>query len=480
MKVIPIILTGGFGKRLWPISRSNSPKQLSNLVGKRSMLQLTANRIKEVKNLSNDLILICNEEYKFSVDRQLKEIGIDNPTILVEPGSRNTAPAAFVASLQATKINKSEESLLLIMPSDHLIEDTDSFVETIDEASKVAMEGKLVTLGIQPTGPSTNYGYIKVLENIDFNKTFYSVEAFIEKPEAKLAEEFIDDGNFLWNSGIFLFRADTFQDEMKKYNKELSNYGSLSLERAKLQNNFIQLDSDSFLKSQDISIDYALMEKTNNAFMVPLKSDWNDLGNWSALYDISFKDKKENVLLGDIIAEDTHNSYLSSSSRLIATLGLENIVVVDTPDVTFISTRDKVGDIKKIYNRLLDEGRSEKDLHRKVIRPWGWYDSLEKGKNFQVKRIGIFPGSSISLQKHTHRSEHWIAIKGKGKVTINNENFDIERNQSTYIEKQDIHRLENTGKEDLEIIEVQIGDYLGEDDILRFDDLYGRVEDKEE
>ena len=349
MKVIPIILTGGFGKRLWPISRSNSPKQLSNLVGKRSMLQLTANRIKEVKNLSNDLILICNEEYKFSVDRQLKEIGIDNPTILVEPGSRNTAPAAFVASLQATKINKSEESLLLIMPSDHLIEDTDSFVETINEASKVAMEGKLVTLGIQPTGPSTNYGYIKVLENIDFNKTFYSVEAFIEKPEAKLAEEFIDDGNFLWNSGIFLFRADTFQDEMKKYNKELSNYGSLSLERAKLQNNFIQLDSDSFLKSQDISIDYALMEKTNNAFMVPLRSDWNDLGNWSALYDISFKDKKENVLLGDIIAEDTHNSYLSSSSRLIATLGLENIVVVDTPDVTFISTRDKVGDIQKIY-----------------------------------------------------------------------------------------------------------------------------------
>ena len=472
MEIVPIILTGGLGKRLWPISRSQFPKQLTSLVGEQTMLQNTAKRIKGLSNLGDEIIALCNEDHKFLVANQLSEVNISNPTILVEPVSRNTAIAIFIASLQAITNKDPKEVVLLVLPSDHLIQDIEQFHLSINKAAEVAMDGKLVTLGVTPNGPSTLYGYIKKLDNSEEN--YISVEAFIEKPNLEKAEQFIADGNYLWNSGMFLFRADILQDELNRHSKEITKIGKKAFENAESNAGFIHLESSSFKQAPDLSIDYALMEKTDNAAVIPLNSDWNDLGSWQSLHDISPKDKEGNASSGDVILEETKNSYIRSEDRLIVTLGMEDMIVVDTADVTFITNKNSVSKIDQINKRLKQDQRKEKDQNRKIYRPWGWYDSLESGEGFQVKRISVSPGSSISLQKHEHRSEHWIVVKGKGKVTNGEETFFLEVNQSTYIEKGTIHRLENLEEYDLEIIEVQSGGYLGEDDIVRFDDIYGR------
>jgi len=472
MEVTPIILTGGSGKRLWPISRSQYPKQFLPLINEKTILQNTAERLNGLDNLSEDLIVLCNEDHKFLVSEQLKLTALKDPTIIVEPVSRNTAIAIYVASLHATLNKDARESILLILPSDHLIEDTNGFHSSINKAINSAKEGKLVTLGVTPTGPSSDYGYIK--KGNPFNLNCHEVEKFIEKPETRLAENFLQQGGYLWNSGMFIFRADVLQKELSIFSNDITSSGNKAYESAGYKNNFIELESHSFSKSPDISIDHALMEKTKNALVAPLESGWSDLGGWGALNKSEKKDNNGNVALGDVVMRDTKNSYISSPHKLTATLGLEDLTIVNTPDALLIASKDKLKDINLLVSDLSDLGRKEKDFHRKVYRPWGWYDSLESGDNFQVKRICVLPGSSISLQKHFHRSEHWTIIKGEAKITCGSKVALMKEDESIYIPKEAKHRLENLSNFPVEIIEVQYGSYLGEDDIERFEDMFGR------
>ena len=468
MEVIPIILTGGSGKRLWPISRSQYPKQFLPLVNEMTMLQDTASRLNGIDNISNELIAVCNEDHKYLVSKQLAEINIKDPAIIVEPVPKNTAAAIYAASLYATYQRDPRESILLILPSDHFIDDIDEFLASINKASDIAKEGKLVTLGVNPTKPSSEYGYIKKEEL--GNK----VEKFIEKPEIEIAEGFLKEGGYFWNSGMFIFRADTLQQELKIFSKKTTENGDKSFTNSESKDGFIQLELESFKECPDISIDYALMEKTDNACVVPLNAGWSDLGSWTALHDISDKDDYGNTITGDVILRNTKDSYISSPDKLTTVLGVKGLTVVNTPDALFISSNQAINDINLLFSDLTNLNRSEKDLHRKVFRPWGWYDSLEKGDTFQVKRICVLPGSSISLQRHFHRSEHWTVVKGEGKVTCGNKISFLKENESIYIPKETIHRLENVSIRPVEIIEVQYGDYLGEDDIERLEDMFGR------
>ena len=471
MHVIPIILTGGSGTRLWPLSRSTMPKQFLSLFGQETMLQLTIQRLEGIRGLENQHIALCNESHKFLVADQLKAIGINNPSIIVEPVSRNTAIAIYIASLQATLSREAKDTILLILPSDHLIKNKEKFRESVEEACNEAKKGKLVTLGITPDEPNTGYGYI--LKKDDGTT---GVEKFIEKPSVDKAKEFSRDGRYLWNSGIFVFRADILQEEMSSYAKEIVDIGNKSFESSTSKNNFIELELEVFKNSPNTSIDYALMEHTDNASVVPMSAEWSDLGGWKELYDSQQKDVEGNVISGDVIQFNTKNSYINSSDKLVTTIGIEDLNIINTPDVLLIADKNRTdsNDIKNLVLHLEKSNRKEKDINRKVYRPWGWYDSLEQGSGFQVKRISVSPGCSISLQRHFHRSEHWVIVKGEGRITVDTDTFDLKENQSVYIPKEAIHRLENIRNTPVEIIEVQYGSYLGEDDIERFDDIFGR------
>ena len=474
MKITPVILSGGSGTSLWPLSRKLYPKQYLPLLEEQTMLQATLERLEGLENLA-DPIVICNVEHRFLVAEQLQQIGIKNPTILLEPIGKNTAPAIAVVAhyIEANaERSKGGGDLLLILSADHVIQDISAFHQAIKIASEQAVNGKLVTFGIVPTHPYTGYGYIKT-GGVPYDSVA-AIEKFEEKPSQSTAQQYLEEGNYLWNSGMFLFQSNQLLKELAIHTEGIVETTLQSVQNATKDLDFIWLESEAFAATTSESIDYALMEKTDQAVVVPLGSGWNDIGSWSALHEIGNKDENNNVIRGDVISTETTNSYIKADHHMVVTIGVDNLIVVDTSDATLIATKDKVQQVKQVVEQLQQKGRCEEQLHRKVYRPWGWYDSIDKGERFQVKRICVNPGASISLQKHSHRAEHWIVVTGTAKVTNGDKIEFLSENQSTYIPIGTMHRLENTGKLPLELIEVQSGSYLGEDDIERFEDKYGR------
>ncbi len=483
INIIPVILSGGSGTRLWPLSREQYPKQYLPLIGSNTMLQETMLRLNGIVDLS-DPIIICNADHRFLVAEQCQQIDIANPTILLEPVGRNTAPAIAAAALQSLK--NSDDSVLLVLSADHVIQDIQAFHDAINIARKQAQIGKLVTFGIVPTDAAIGYGYIKSQDELSTGKrrcpraskhsndSAFNVEEFVEKPDLKTAQSYLEQGNYLWNSGMFMFQADILIDELTAHSPDIVVSVKDAVNNAAQDLDFIRLDKVAFESSPSNSIDYALMEKSNNVVVVPLDADWNDIGSWSALYDIGVKDINGNVINGDVIIQDTTNTYIHANHHLVVTIGVDNLIVVDTPDATFIATQNKAQEVKSIVESMQDKNRCESGTHRKVYRPWGWYDSIECGEHFQVKRLQINPGAKLSLQMHHKRAEHWVVVNGSALVTNGNEVFTLTEGESTYIPIGVKHSLENKNNTPLEIIEVQSGTYLGEDDIVRYEDNYGR------
>jgi len=469
MKMVPVILSGGSGTRLWPLSRKQYPKQYLPLASDNTMLQETILRLNGLDNLA-DPIIVCNADHRFLVAEQCQQISIKSPTILLEPVGRNTAPAIAAAALQSLK--DSDGSMLLVLSADHVIQDVESFHQAINIASNQAQEGKLVTFGIVPTDANTGYGYIKASK--DNTDGVYKVEEFVEKPDLKTAQTYLEQGNYLWNSGMFMFQAHTFINELTTHSPDIVTSVNNAVNNAGQDLDFIRLEKQSFESSPSDSIDYVLMEKSNNVVVVPLDAQWNDIGAWPALYDIGNKDANGNVTKGDVIIQDTTNTYINADHHMVAAIGVDNLIIIDTPDVTFIATQDKAQEVKSIVESLQASCRCESSAHRKVYRPWGWYDSIESGEYFQVKRLHVKPSAKLSLQMHHKRAEHWVVVSGTATVTNGEQTFSLEKGESTYIPLGITHALENATNEPLEIIEVQSGTYLGEDDIIRFEDMYGR------
>lgn len=470
MKITPVILSGGSGTRLWPMSRKDYPKQFLALLDNYTMLQETVIRIKNFENLENPII-ICHEDHRFLVAEQCKKIGLNNPTILLEPISRNTAPAITAAAILA--IQKNKHANLLVLSADHLIKDSKEFQKSIKKAQKHIKVNKLVTFGIVPGDPNIGYGYIKKSSSSNYGA--FNVIKFIEKPDLEKAKLYLKQSDYLWNSGIFMFKAETFINELNLYFPDIVELIGQAVKSLIQDLDFIRLGKKSYEKCINISIDYALLEKTKKIVVIPLNSEWNDVGTWSALYDISNKDKNGNVLKGDIICKNTTNSLIHGNDKLLVTIGVENLIIVDTSDAILVTKYDQSQNIKEIINMMEKNGRLELKNHTKVYRPWGWFDSLETGKNFQVKKLHINPGERLSLQFHNKRAEHWVVISGTGTVTNGEKIFNLTKGESTYIPIKRIHSLENKTQENLEIIEVQIGNYLGEDDIVRINDIYNRI-----
>lgn len=466
--IIPTIMCGGSGTRLWPLSRSLTPKQFLPLINDTSMLQDTLLRL---PTTCADPIFICNEEHRFLLAEQVRQLNIASSDILLEPEGKNTAPAIALAALKA--IQKDKSALLLVLAADHVIEDKAAFHDAINKAVIASDENKLVTFGIVPTKPETGYGYIKYKE-ID-SKDFCDVESFVEKPNAEIAESYLASGDYLWNSGMFLFKASRYLEELEKFRPDILQACQQAMAKVEKDLDFTRPDSKAFMQCADESIDYAVMEKTKDAVVVPLDAGWSDVGSYSALWEVCEQDSKQNVIKGDVIAHGTSNSYIHSQNKLIATLGVDNLVIIDTPDAVLVANKDEVQNVKEIVNELKAQQRPEVKLHREVYRPWGKYDSVDNGERFQVKRITVNPGAKLSVQMHHHRAEHWIIVSGTAKVTLDDETILLSENQSTYIPIGVVHALENPGKLPLEMIEVQSGSYLGEDDIVRFEDRYGRA-----
>jgi len=473
MKIIPVILSGGSGTRLWPLSRKQYPKQYLPLAGDNTMLQETILRLSGLDNLA-DPIIVCNADHRFLVAEQCQQIDIKNPIILLEPVGRNTAPAIAAAALQSLK--DSDDAILLVLSADHVIQDFDAFHKAINIANQQAQSGKLATFGIVPTDANTGYGYIK--SSKDNNNGAYKVEEFVEKPDLKTAEFYLEQGGYLWNSGMFMFQAHTFIKELTTHAPNIVTSVNNAVNNAVQDLDFIRLEKQAFKSSPSDSIDYALMEKSNNVVVVPLDAQWNDIGAWSALYDIGIKDGQGNVIKGDVITQDTTNTYINADHHMVAVIGVDNLIIIDTPDATFIATQDKAQEVKNIVESLQASGRCESRAHRKVYRPWGWYDSIESGEYFQVKRLHVKPGAKLSLQMHHKRAEHWVVVSGTATVTNGEQTYSLNKGESTYVPLGVTHALGNQANEPLEIIEVQSGTYLGEDDIVRFEDIYGRVDNK--
>ncbi|MFW3174812.1 mannose-1-phosphate guanylyltransferase/mannose-6-phosphate isomerase [Xanthomonas phaseoli] len=464
--VLPIILSGGSGTRLWPLSRESYPKQFLPLVGDKSMLQSTWLRAAPVAGHAP--IVVANEEHRFMAAEQLQQLGVKPSAILLEPKGRNTAPAIAVAALEATR--DGADPLLLVLPSDHVIQNEAAFQAAVTLAAAAAEQGKLVTFGIKPTAPETGYGYIKASAGTGASP----VERFVEKPDLATAQSYLASGEYYWNSGMFLFRASRYLEELRKFHPAIADACQKAWENGKRDADFTRLDKDAFAASPSDSIDYAVMEKTADAVVVPLDAGWNDVGSWSSLLDVSNQDAQGNAHHGDVIQLDCQNTY-AYGSRLIAMVGLEDVVVVETPDAVLVGHRDRIQEVKDVVSQIKTAGRSEATWHRKVYRPWGAYDSIDMGQRHQVKRITVKPGAVLSLQMHHHRAEHWIVVSGTAEVTRGEEVLLLTENQSTYIPLGVTHRLRNPGKLPLELIEVQSGSYLGEDDIVRFEDTYGRA-----
>jgi len=470
MQITPVILSGGSGTRLWPLSRKQYPKQYLPLAGDNTMLQETILRLNGLDNLAEPII-ICNADHRFLVAEQCEQIDIINPIILLEPVGRNTAPAIAAAALQSLK--DSDDAVLLVLSADHVIQDIKAFHAAIDIASNQAQEGKLATFGIVPTDANTGYGYIKASKEDDNGA--HKVEKFVEKPDLQTAQAYLEQGNYLWNSGMFMFKAATLIDELTTHSPEIVTSVNNAVNNAEQDLDFIRLDKQAFESSPSDSIDYALMEKSDNVVVVLLDAQWNDIGSWSALHDIAAKDSNGNAIQGDVFTEDTTNTYIHANHHMVATIGVQDLVIVDTPNATLIATKDKAQEVKKIVERLQEQDREEQFYHRKVYRPWGWYDSIEVGLHFQVKRLHVNPGAKLSLQMHHKRAEHWVVVSGTATAINGEEVLTLKEGDSTYIPIGTTHGLENKTNEQLEIIEVQSGTYLGEDDIVRFEDIYGRL-----
>ena len=487
MKVLPVVLCGGAGTRLWPMSRENFPKQLLALNGDQSLLQQTAARLLGLKSPRGEAAaapyVVCNEEHRFLVAEQLRGCGAADATLLLEPFGRGTAPALTLAAIEAVT---DDDPVLVAMPSDHVIARPADFAAAVAQGAKLAAAGYLVTFGVPPTAPETGYGYILGGRPIDISggPEAQFVDAFAEKPDAARAAEYLESGRYLWNSGIFAVRASVWIECVSALHREMFESCERALRLAKRDGASVHLDAAAFEACPCDSIDYAVMENICGqntgelsalAAMVSLDAGWSDVGAWSALWDIEDKDADGNVIHGDVQASETHNALLISQHRLLACVGLDDVVVIETPDAVMVAHRDKAQDVKAVVTRLRAAGRTECVAHRKVQRPWGSYDSIDNGERFQVKRIVVEPGASLSLQMHYHRAEHWIVVKGTARVWRGDDEFLLTENHSTYIPMGVRHRLENPGRVPLEIIEVQSGAYLGEDDIVRFEDRYGRV-----
>ena len=470
-KLQPVLLSGGSGTRLWPLSREAYPKQFLALAGPDTMLQATWLRVAAIADAAP--IVVANEEHRFLVAEQLRQSGAPTPAIILEPVGRNTAPAIAAAALQA--MADGEDPLLLVLPSDHVVRDDDAFRAAVGDAISVAEQGALVTFGIVPTMPETGFGYIqaKAGEAASVGNV-RRVARFVEKPDAATAQMYLDAGDYYWNSGMFLFRASRYLHELERFRPDILAATRKACEAAKRDGDFIRLDQDAFAACPPDSIDYAVMEQTDAAMVLPVDIGWSDLGSWAALWDAAQHDADGNATQGDVIAIDSRNSYVHAR-RLVALVGVDDLVVVETDDAVLVARKDRVQQVKDVVARLKDGQRSQAALHREVHRPWGSYDSVDAGAGFQVKRIKVKPGARLSLQSHTQRAEHWIVVSGTARVTRDNDVFELHANQSTYIPIGARHRLENPGTQMLELIEVQSGDYLGEDDIVRYDDLYGRA-----
>ena len=464
-KLQPVLLSGGSGTRLWPLSREAYPKQFLPLAGDDTMVQATWRRVEGLADLAP--IVVANEEHRFLVAEQLRQVGAPVPSILLEPVGRNTAPAIAAAALQA--MADGADPLLLVLPSDHVVRDVAGFQRAVREASAAAEAGALVTFGIVPDAPETGFGYIQGETGDGLRK----VSRFVEKPDAATAQSYLDAGGYYWNSGMFLFRASRYIEELARFRPDIVDAVRAAHAGARHDGDFVRLQKDAFSACPSDSIDYAVFEKTDHAMVLPVDIGWNDVGSWSALWDVAERDADGNAHHGDVIAVDSRNSY-AYSQRLVALVGVDDIVVVETDDAVLVARKDRVQEVKQVVARLKKEQRSQAVLHREVHRPWGSYDSVDNGGRHQVKRIKVKPGAALSLQMHHHRAEHWIVVSGTARVTRGDEVLLLSENESTYIPLGVKHRLENPGKVPLELIEVQSGSYLGEDDIVRFEDVYGR------
>jgi mannose-1-phosphate guanylyltransferase/mannose-6-phosphate isomerase len=482
MTVLPVLLAGGSGTRLWPLSREQYPKQFLRLVDERSLLQNTALRAQALPHTIAPLA-ICGEQHRFIVAEQLREAGIEGGCVLLEPEGRNTAPAAACAALWALE-NHGAKTLLFVMAADHVIPDQAAFAAAVAQARSAARAGYIVTFGIKPTHPETGFGYIKSGAPLQGGGKFESpveacaraISAFVEKPPRAKAEGFLAEGGYWWNGGMFMFRADVFLDELKRLEPAMYTACADALAKARRDTDFVRLHAPSFRRARNDSIDYAVMEKTDKAALVPLDAGWNDVGSWSFLDSLPKSDERGNLARGDVMMEDCEGSLVHASGRLVAMVGVRDQVVIETQDAVLITTRERAQDVKKIVQRLKIAGRSEAQSHARVYRPWGYYETIAAGERFQVKRIMVKPGAQLSLQLHHHRAEHWVVVTGTARVVCGEKTFLLTEDQSTYIPLGTRHRLENPGKLPLELIEVQSGPYLGEDDIVRFDDAYGRTE----
>lgn len=465
--MIPVIMSGGSGTRLWPLSRKHKPKQFLALFGDNTMFQETLERLTGLDDLESPII-VCNNDHRFMVAEQLQQLSVTNPTILLEPFGKNTAAALAIVSLQA--VVSGNDPILLVLAADHVINDITAFHQAIALAKVEAEKSLLVTFGIVPTSPNTGYGYIQANEK----NTVSKVKAFVEKPDIDTATHYVASGNYYWNSGMFLFKASTLIAELEQYSPDILNSCRDALAKGARDLDFIRLDSDAFETCPADSIDYAVMEHTDKAVVVPLDAGWNDVGSWSSLWECAKQDVDSNVLQGDVMIDDVQNSYIHSEHRLVSVLGLDHIVVVETADAVMVASKDSAQNVKDIVNRLNKVKRPEAEIHRLCYRPWGHYDSIDSGERFQVKRITVKPGASLSLQMHRHRAEHWIVVTGTAEVTCEDKVTLLSENESTFIPAGKKHRLHNSGRVPLEIIEVQSGSCLGEDDIVRIDDNYRR------
>ncbi|MGV8900408.1 MAG: mannose-1-phosphate guanylyltransferase/mannose-6-phosphate isomerase [Burkholderiaceae bacterium] len=468
--LIPVILCGGSGTRLWPLSRETFPKQFLRLLGKDTLLQQTMQRLAGITNV-DPAIMVCNETSRFVVAEQLREIGIENAQILLEPARRNTAPAIAAAAMQA--LSRGDDPLLLVLPSDHVIINNAAFYAAVQKAKIAAEQGKLVTFGITPMGPETGYGYIRV--GTAEQGQAQPVIKYVEKPDRATAEDYVASGQYFWNSGMFIFRASRYLEELAHFEPEIVTACSQAMALAKQDFSFVRLDSQSYISSPNKAVDYAVMEQTKNAAMIALDAGWNDIGSWAAVWKASEKDRDNNAVQGDVMMQDCQDCLVHGSTRLVTAVGMRNTIIIETADAILIMDADKAQETKKLVEQLIETKRTEATQHREIFRPWGSYDSIEVGKRFHVKRITVKQGAKLSLQMHHHRAEHWVVVSGTAKITNGDQEYLLTENQSTYIPLGVVHSLENPGKIPLELIEIQSGTYLGEDDIVRLQDNYGRA-----
>lgn len=468
--LIPVILCGGSGTRLWPLSRETYPKQFLRLLGKETLLQQTMQRLIGIENV-DPAILICNETSRFVVAEQLREIGMENAQILLEPARRNTAPAIAAAALHA--LSRGDDPLLLVLPSDHVIKNHAAFYTAVHKAKTAAEKGNLVTFGIAPLGPETGYGYIRA-GTAEPGQAQPVIE-YVEKPDRATAEHYLASGHYFWNSGMFIFRASRYLEELAHFEPEIVAACSQAMAMAKQDFSFIRLDSQSYTSSPSKAVDYAVMERTKNASMVAMDADWSDIGSWASVWDASEKDCNNNAKQGDVMLQDCQDCLVHGSTRLITAIGMRNTIIIETADALLIMHADSAQEAKKLVEHLINTKRTEATQHREIFRPWGSYDSIETGTRFHVKRITVKQGAKLSLQMHHHRAEHWVVVSGTAKITNGDQEYLLTENQSTYIPLGVVHSLENPGKIPLELIEIQSGAYLGEDDIVRLEDRYGRT-----